>query len=368
MRLCNFASPGFPLTRTFILAVLTVSLFLIACGGGDPAATTVPTDAPATPAPSATEPPAPATAASAPTTPPVATAAPGSGVATPVSPTAVPAGAPTASAQVPPTEVPAQVLGTGAIRVLEHSCPADFRQMLLDYSHDEEFNAEVVRRLSDEFAQLRPDCLDQGWDPEFPTDPEVCVAGGTLENGISYKKNRRSRLTYLRPTMIQAAGRFSDDVQLQVHFSRVPLLSMVPDLMLPVGAGEFVGGCWSYAGSTDGGNQWVQSLIKYRGVSIPEGGVLRDGDWLRIALNENLRYSYPECDSLLQAVISAQLESGLELDASGILGLVEEVRVSADGVCDRESHRSWNPAPVDGGVGGAPGIRLRGRRLTGVTS
>ena len=353
MLLSTHLFPGFPLTRAFIIAVLTLSLFIAACGGGDPAETSVPTDVPATLTPP------PATVAPAPTTPPVATEAPGEGAATPESPAASAAVAHTAAAQVP-TEAPTEVVASNAVYVLQRSCPEDFRQMLLDYDGVEEFGAEVVSRLSDEFTQLRSDCLAEGWDPEFPTDPEVCVAGGTLEQGISYKKNRRSPLTYLRSTMIRAAGRFSDDVQLQVHFSRVPLLSMVPAVMLPVNPGEVIGGCWSYVGSTDGGGRWVQSLIKYQSSSLPEGGVLRDRDWLRIALNENLRYSYPECDSLLQAVISTQLDSGLELDASGILGLVEEVRVSADGVCDRESHRSWNPAPVDGGVGGCPGTPLPG--------
>ena len=237
--------------------------------------------------------------------------------------------------------------------------------MLLDYSHDEEFNAEVVRRLSDEFTQARPDCLAEGWDPEFPVEPEVCIDSGTLQTANSYKEDRRSLLSYLHPTRRWVHEAYARDgvsytVTLQIHFTRVPLLSMVPAVMLPVNPGEFVGGCWSYGGPPEGGGQWAQSLIKYRGSSLPEGGVLRDVDWVRIALNENLRYSYPECDRLLQTVISTRLESGLELDASGILGLVEEVRVSADGVCDRESHRSWNPAPVDGGVGGCPGDPLPG--------
>ena len=104
----------FPRSPLATFVISTMLLFLIACGGGDPAETTVPTDAPATPVPPATEPPPPATVAPAPTTPLVVTEAPGSGAATPVSPTAVPTGAPTAAAQVP-TEAPTEVVASNAV-------------------------------------------------------------------------------------------------------------------------------------------------------------------------------------------------------------------------------------------------------------
>ena len=152
--------------------------------------------------------------------------------------------------------------------------------MLLGYDGVEEFGAEVVRKLSDEFVGVRPDCLAQGWDPEFPTDPEVCVSGGDLHDSRSFKYDRRSPLTFLEPTSrVDESSSFERGgftVRLQVHFTKVPLLSMLPAFMLPVEAGEAVGGCWSYTGHPDGGGRWFESLIKYQSVGIPEGGVLRD--------------------------------------------------------------------------------------------
>ena len=351
---------GFPL----ITALILLSVFLTACGGGEPAATTVPTDAPATQVVPATEPSAPATVAPAPTTPPVVATSPGAGAATPVQATVSPTGTPTTAPTVAPTEAPSALLGAGAVKVLRRSCPEDFRQMLLGYDGVEEFGAEVVRKLSDEFVGVRPDCLAQGWDPEFPTDPEVCISGNSLSSSRSYKKNRRSNETFLETTSrVDESSSFERGgftVRLQVHFTKVPLLSMLPAFMLPVEAGEAVGGCWSYTGHPDGGGRWFESLIKYQSVGIPEGGVLRDLYWLGAHLSESLDYSYPECDRLLQTVMSTQLESGLVLDASAVDDAVDQARLLADGACDQSGILAWNPAPVDSQVGGCPGTPLTG--------
>ena len=260
---------------------------------------------------------------------------------------------------------PTEVLASNAVRILWRSCVEDFRQTLLDYDGDE-FNAEVVRQLSDRFVEDRPDCLAEGWDPEFPDEPEVCYHADTLDWSMSYKRNRRSALVYLLPTMRQTS-RLSDSIALQVHFSRVRLLSMVPADMLPVVPGEVVGGCWSYSGDSSGGGRWTQSLFKYpAGAFYPDLGV-RQKEWIDVSLNETLRYSYPECNLLLQEAISARLDAGEVPDASAVMDLVEEVRAQAWGACDRENPWSWMfaPTPVDGGAGGCPGTPLTGMQDNG---
>ena len=68
------------------------------------------------------------------------------------------------AATVAPAVAPTEMLATNAVRVLRRSCVEDFRQMLLDYDGDA-FNAEIVRGLSDEFVELRPDLFGRGLGP-----------------------------------------------------------------------------------------------------------------------------------------------------------------------------------------------------------
>ena len=351
----------FPLLAAFLTLVLVA---IAACGGGDPAPTQVATPVPATPVPPATESAATATAVPAPTAPPAATGSPGSGAATAESPTSVPT-VPPAAATATPTMAPTQVLASNAVRVLQRSCSEMFRQMILDYDGDE-FNAEIVRGLSDEFVELRPDCLAEGWDPEFPDKPEVCLVVKDLNSPLSYTHDRRSVRRFLHPTMRDSSGRFSDGVVLQVHFTRIPLLSMVPSdlLRVPLRPGEAVGGCWLYSGPPEGGGKWTQSVIIYTAIH-PEAGLL-DRDRRGHSLNVILPISYPECDELLQEAVSARLEAGEVPDASAILDLVEEVRAQAGGACDRENPWSWMYVPpMDGGAGGCPGAPLTGLQESG---
>lgn len=359
---CTCRLFGFPLSTTLIvIPAIALSLFLTACGGGDTAPTQVATSVPATPAPPATDLPAPATAVPAATAPPAATGSPGSGVATPESPT-VPT---TAGATPGPTVAPTQVLASNAVRVLQRSCSEMFRQTLLDYDGDE-FNAEVVRQLSDRFVEDRPDCLAEGWDPEFPDKPEVCLVVKDLDSHLSYSHDRRSVRRFLHPTMRESASRRSDDIYLQVHFTKIPLLSMVPSnlLTVPLRPGEAVGGCWLYSGPPDGGGKWTQSVIIYTRIH-PEAGLL-DRDRRGHSLNVILRNSFPECDELLQEEVSARLDAGEVLDASAVMELVEEVRPQAGGACDRENPRSWMYVPpVDGAAGGCPGTPLTGLQPDG---
>ena len=370
MRLYTHLSLGFPHPRFFIApltitAIILASFFLAACGGGETAATQVPTPVPATLVPPATDSPEPATAVPAQTAPPAATGSPGAGAATSVSPTALPTVPPTA-ATAGPTVAPTEVLASNAVRVLQRSCPEDFRQVLLDYDGEAEFDAEIVRQLSGEFTGLRPDCLEEGWDPEIPDEPEVCLTTDDLSSSLSYKKNPRSALTYLHPTMREVTDRFGEVIRLQVHFTRIPLLSMVPSdlLRVPLRPGESVGGCWLYEGPPEGGGKWTQSVIIYTSIHPDVGLMSRDRRGH--SLNVILPNSFPACDLLLQQAVSARLEAGEVPDASAVMDLVEEVRTQAGGACDREKPWSWMYVPpMDGGAGGCPGSPLTGLQDNG---
>ena len=351
----------FPLLAAFLTLIL---VFLAACGGGGPAPTQVATLVPATQVPPATEPAATATAVPAPTAPPAATGSPGSGAATAESPTSAPT-VPPAAATAGPTVAPTEILASNAVRVLQLSCSEMFRQMILDYDGDE-FNAEIVRGLSDEFVELQPHCLEEGWDPEFPTDPEVCLRTDSMGSYLTYKKDPRSELVYLLPTMRTEPSLLDGDISLQVHFTRVPLVSMVPSNLLPLRPGEAVGGCWLYEGPPEGGGKWTQSLVMYRGGAIHPDVGLMDRDRTGHSLNVILRNSYPECDRSLQEAVSARLEAGEVPDASAVMDLVGEVRTQAGGACDREDPWSWMfVPPMDDGAGGCPGAPLTGLQESG---
>lgn len=358
--------PGFPLA-TFVITLIFLSLFLAACGGGDTAPAQVPTSVPATPA----TPASPATASQvaatvvpAPTAPLAATGVPGSRAATSDSPTSAPTVPPTA-VTAGPTVAPTEILASNAVRVLQRSCSEMFRQALLDYDGDE-FNAEIVRGLSDEFTGFRPDCLAEGWDPEIPDEPAVCLRTDDLYSNLSYKKNPRSELVYLLPTMREAADRFGEVIRLQVHFTRIPLLSMVPSdlLRVPLRPGESVGGCWLYEGPPEGGGKWTQSVIIYTAIHPDVGLMSRDRRGH--SLNVILPNSFPACDLLLQQAVSARLDAGEVPDASAVMDLVEEVRAQAGGACDREKPWSWMYVPpMEGGAGGCPGAPLTGLQESG---
>ncbi|MYC37765.1 MAG: hypothetical protein F4X66_12775 [Chloroflexi bacterium] len=277
----------------------------------------------------------------------------------------MPTAPPTATAG--PTMAPTEMLASNAVRVLQRSCSEDFRQMLLDYDGEAEFDAEIVRQLSDRFVEDRPDCSAEGWDPEFPDKPEVCLVVKDLNSPLSYSHDRRSIRRFLHPTMRESASRFDDDIVLQVHFTKIPLLSMVPAslLQVPLRPGEAVGGCWLYSGPPEGGGKWTQSLIIYTAIH-PEAGLL-DRDRRGHSLNVILRNSYPECDRLLQEAVSARLDAGEVPDASEVMGLMEEVRTQAGGACGQGDSREWMyvSTPMDGGAGGCPGDPLTGLQPDG---
>ena len=194
-----------------LMLMLVAALLLAACGSGEPTRRVLPTDTPVPPQGT------PYTAASQqrtverlvlPTRTPVGqpgpTALPGvRRAATPVgqgdsgAPTAVP-GASSPLVVVAPTDVPAPppspvapAAPTPVVHVPGHTpgptryvpteqqaesalaltfvpCIADFRQTLVNYDGPAIFGPEVAEHLSREFAERRPDCVEQGWNPGFP--------------------------------------------------------------------------------------------------------------------------------------------------------------------------------------------------------
>ena len=170
----TFHFTSHPILRIPILAaaLLALMLALAACGGGDAPEPVEPTEAPASTAqPTSTRADAGSTAStpsSASTTAPRSTESPAStGAATPAPTSAAPTSAP-----AEPTAVPAMVLPPGLLN--DRPCEETFREMLANYDGFERFDAALVTALSSEFVELRPDCLAQGWDPEFPDEPVVC--------------------------------------------------------------------------------------------------------------------------------------------------------------------------------------------------
>ena len=156
--------------------------------------------------------------------------------------------------------------------------------------------------------------------------------------------------------------------QMNVHFLRVPLYSVVPEKMSPVEPGQVVGGCWYYRGPTVGGGQWFQSLIKYSGGSISGGGRLHEDNRVGSRVfAEFLPGSFPECDRLLQTVLSTRLDSGDSLDSAAADDGVDQARLLAEGVCDEVllTVDGWTPVPVEGPADGCPGTPVTGIRADG---
>ena len=359
-----------------LLVILTVAA-IAACGGGDDStgtSATYPEPSPAGSTSTSTEVSLnqePTSAASAPTrgaassaastTTQGSTSSPTSAAPTALSP-ATEEAAPPRNPETPteppdPTDAPAlAVLQV----VTQRSCEDEFRQMLLDYDGAEEFGAEVVTRLSGEFMELRPDCLAQGWDPEFPVEPQVCETWEDLPSGITYKISESHRENYLSPTsrtswLTEFPGFGEVEfVNINVHLNRVPLLSGVPEEM-GAGPGSLVGGCWHYKGYTGLAGFWSMTYFKYtaRGSGEDLGYVNRVRPWVigRVAPS-----AFPECDSLLQAALEKELESGSNPDRVGVGDLVDRVRVMADGACDAEiaGFRGWSPMPAEGPLAGCP--------------
>ena len=372
-------------TRVPILAsALAFLLFtLAACGGGDAPQPVEPTEAPASTAPaspstrSTAQPTSTrADADSTSSTPsPASTPAPRStaptlstGASTPASTSA----APPATAPAEPTAVSAMVLPPGLLN--SRPCEEEFREMLAGYDGVERFDAALVTALSAEFVELRPDCLAQGWAPQFPDEPKVCERSNDLPGAIYFKYNERSRDEFVAPTQwivdtsrVTGAGDVTV-IRINVHLDQVPLSNDLPKSMnyMP---GELVGGCWAYRGSIypDGhsSGRWYRSFFKYRlrGESVIRSLVSHSNG--RVGLTSPT--SQPGCDAMLQDLLSEELDAGAVPDSASIAGLIAKVRSEEGGACAavRGESMLWQPLPLDGSslacpVGASPGLQPNG--------
>ena len=347
--------------RLMALAILVITV-LAACGGGSDdsggsgsTSTSTPFQAtPASPAEVSSTQASPSRAAS-------TSATASSSVPAPTSEPTVVAPKPTSPPE--PTEAPAKVSLPAPVTMF--NCEDQFRQMLVDYDGVEEFGAEVVTRLSGEFTEVRPDCLAQGWNPEFPVEPLLCREWTDLPGSLQYKITKASGDYYISPTMrseVEDFARMPEGVvmvtwvRMNIHLNRVPLLSDVP-AKISAGAGSLVGGCWTYKGVRGVlGVQgvWSRTFINYSTQAAGRVVVVNRARPDVIALRVPL--AFPECDSLLQSALSKGLDAGETYDGTGVGDVVDVVRGLAGGACDSVvgPWGGWLPGPVDGPAQGCP--------------
>ena len=262
----------------------------------------------------------------------------------------------------PPTAVPARVVAPGLVK--SRPCEEEFRETLANYDGPERFDAKLVTSLSDEFVELRPDCLAQGWDPEFVQETQVCYDWEDNPNSIMEKGNRYD---YISPTQwVVSKGRIGDlegrtTIHINVHLYRFPLTSEIPSRM-NYSPGELVGGCWSYKGwrGPDGQSYgwWGRSFFKY--VLTSSGKAARNrvfsSGGKSSVVESSITSSYPGCDTLLQAALSEELDDGRAVNLAGVDELIEQVRVTAGVACAAEwaTFLTWQPSPVDGPSAACP--------------
>ena len=329
------------LVAGFFLALM---LALAACGGGDSPEPVAPTEAPApasTAQPTSTR----AAGSTASTPAPASTSVPRStespastGAATPASTSA----APPATESAEPTVVSAMVLPPGLLTA--RPCEEVFREMLANYNGVERFDVALVTALSDQFVELRPDCLAQGWNPEFPGEPKVCEESKDLPGAITYRFNERNPTRLVAPTQWVVSESQDDEVgifeiiEINVHLSRMPLSTDIPASMNPAG-GDLIGGCWTYTGEHFENGQsrgrWSRSYFKYvvnaagivgRNRVFPSGG-------MSSVVGVTSPTSHPECDARLQDLLSAELDAGAAVDSAAVSTLVARVRAEEKEAC-----------------------------------
>ena len=234
--------------------------------------------------------------------------------------------------------------------------------MLANYDGPERFDAALVTSLSEEFGALHPGCMAQGWDPEFTQEPYVCDEWEDLPGSITHKLSKGSRKKYISPTMWAISERLAGEatnIRINVHLARVPLTSDIPSSM-QASPGESVGGCWTYGGFRGRDGQsfgvWIRSYFKYKLVGDPPI-VRTNRAFTETPKNFVLAVYSPsahwECDTLLQAALSGDLEAGRPVGLAGVDGLVLQVRASQGAACaaeweERGGAPLWQPSPVEG--------------------
>ena len=197
--------------------------------------------------------------------------------------------------------------GAGAVEVAEpgdeiRSCNSHYRQMLIDYRGRVLFGTNVALLLSRELRDLRPDCVEQGWEPLFEADL-VCVSGRVAGIRIS------DALTWLPhslappvalPTARDGRG------NILVHFARLPLVDER--------------GCWYYSAS---GEAWAW-LVSGSGSGVD-------------------RPEFPACDHWLRELLSAS--AGEDFGPLHVARALDEVRLHLP---DRCGSSLWDIFPASG--------------------
>ena len=266
--------------------------------------------------------------------------------------------APDPTAPPEPTAVPARVVAPGLVD--SRPCLDEFGDMLANYEGTERFDADLINALSDEFVGLRPDCLAQGWDPEFTQKPFICNQWedlpGALREGIKGREYRTINSTIWEITDL--SGR--TQIRINAHFSRPPLTSDIPAVM-QAQLGDTVGGCWTYNGfrGLDGQSWggWSRSYFKYKlqGELVLTTVVFSSGGKSNV-VGVYTPNSYPGCDTLLQSALSEELDTGRPVGLAGVDQLTDQVRVTAGAACAAElgSSSLWQPSPVEGPSAACP--------------
>ena len=194
------------------------------------------------------------------------------------------------------------------------SCVDQYRRMLLDYDGRLHFGAEVAWSLSEELKELRPDCVESGWNPVLDTGL-ACVSSSVA--GLDISPGLTRRLHSVAPPRALPTGR-DERGNILVHFKRVPLVDRP--------------GCWYYNSAR---RAWAWS------VSGVDSGVDRP--------------RFPVCDRLLRELAAS---AGGDFGPVDVARALDEARRQLPAEC---GSLLWNPFPESGSHRdcGVPGVTGR---------
>ena len=194
------------------------------------------------------------------------------------------------------------------------SCVEQYRRMLLDYDGRLVFGAEVAWSLSEELKELRPDCVESGWNPVLDTGL-TCVPGSIAGVDISLGLTRRLHSVALPRAL--PTGR-DDRGNILVHFKRVPLVDRA--------------GCWYYNSARMAWAWWVAGVGS--GVDRPR---------------------FPVCDQRLRELAASD---GGDFGPVHVARALDEARRQLSVECGSPL---WKPFPESGSHSdcGVPGITGR---------
>ena len=169
-----------------------------------------------------------------------------------------------------------------------------YRRMLIGYEGRIKFGPEVVGELSEDMKEVRPDCVIEGWAPEFGLEP-VCTntrIGRMRVKDVFFRwEGRKEKRPIARATMRDDRG------NIMVHFHRMPFSD-----------GR---GCWYYDSST----------LSWAWLFGGESG-------LRSGID---RPQFPVCEKHLRNLLDeASLENFSALDVARLL---DRVKLDAPSEC-----------------------------------